>query len=630
MRLSGEKGITIPRQIMRCGKFAVNERQILCGPGAAALAIVALTSALALAEPAHAVRPEAMSPVAAAPEPATLRLAASPYETAPVIAPPTILRIFVEPRGAAQIEGTATAGARVRVMNSGQSLAYGLAGRDGKWIITLTAGLAPGEHRLTAEVVTESGALVPPSEEVRISIPSDLKGSRVLAYTSDKRTEAVPPPVPRDEGEALSQVRRDAEALAHAAGEAYDSAVTTPKPEPQPDDVSGAQRADETGSVGVARPAGQDEAQPQPRPGGAEIGDVGRQISKAIVGWLERSAAAFEKEIMPELSVPASGKNASPEEERKLDEMAEATPTSPGNAAERLEKARRELEEAARANSAAILEQRRLAEESRAAVEAARKAEAERREAERRKAAEEFARRKLETERRISDELKHLEAAKAAKEAERLKALREKQEQERALKEKRTEGSTARLADNPDVAAKRRVEAYTVPYGGPGSVVSGLVDKPPLTVESTPGAKPYTVPYGGPSETVAQVAPKPSLESSSKAGAEAYTVPYGSPSDDRAEASIATAADGEKTASGSSRCPEGLLYHRNGKRWYVSSEDDTLWDIAERVYGNGMRYKLIYRANRRRMSDPDILRPCLRLRLPSISWIELLSGGPLG
>lgn len=49
---------------------------------------------------------------------------------------------------------------------------------------------------------------------------------------------------------------------------------------------------------------------------------------------------------------------------------------------------------------------------------------------------------------------------------------------------------------------------------------------------------------------------------------------------------------------------------------YVVQRGDTLWEIAERHYSNGERYRMIARVNSGRISDPDVIEPCLRLWLP--------------
>jgi nucleoid-associated protein YgaU len=43
---------------------------------------------------------------------------------------------------------------------------------------------------------------------------------------------------------------------------------------------------------------------------------------------------------------------------------------------------------------------------------------------------------------------------------------------------------------------------------------------------------------------------------------------------------------------------------------------DSLWRIAKRYYGNGRRWTRIYNANRRKIQDPDFLKPGRRIYLP--------------
>ena len=50
---------------------------------------------------------------------------------------------------------------------------------------------------------------------------------------------------------------------------------------------------------------------------------------------------------------------------------------------------------------------------------------------------------------------------------------------------------------------------------------------------------------------------------------------------------------------------------------YVVARGDTLWDISELHYRSGARYPIIYRANRSKIADPDLIYPCQRLFLPA-------------
>lgn len=51
---------------------------------------------------------------------------------------------------------------------------------------------------------------------------------------------------------------------------------------------------------------------------------------------------------------------------------------------------------------------------------------------------------------------------------------------------------------------------------------------------------------------------------------------------------------------------------------YVVRRGDTLWDIARRVYGNGARYRTIYRANRHLLRHPGRIRPGQVLEIPLV------------
>lgn len=50
--------------------------------------------------------------------------------------------------------------------------------------------------------------------------------------------------------------------------------------------------------------------------------------------------------------------------------------------------------------------------------------------------------------------------------------------------------------------------------------------------------------------------------------------------------------------------------------WYVSREGDNLWKLAVTLYGAGVKYPRIYKANSQRMTSPDYLPPGTRLWLP--------------
>jgi len=49
---------------------------------------------------------------------------------------------------------------------------------------------------------------------------------------------------------------------------------------------------------------------------------------------------------------------------------------------------------------------------------------------------------------------------------------------------------------------------------------------------------------------------------------------------------------------------------------HVVRKGDTLWGIADRYLRSGTRYGKIYRANRGKIRDPNLIYPCQRLIVP--------------
>jgi nucleoid-associated protein YgaU len=172
-------------------------------------------------------------------------------------------------------------------------------------------------------------------------------------------------------------------------------------------------------------------------------------------------------------------------------------------------------------------------------------------------------------------------AAKAAAEAEKKEALRRKQADELARRKAEADKRIAEELERLKKAKQEADRAKATPAGPP--------QKANITLERfyLPGQK------------------RPARDTRKE----------------KAERRTVTVLDEEvsgraKRVSASGRCAEGRVVHRKGRRWYVTGADDTLWDIAERFYGSGTAYPRIYRVNRKRLSSPHIVRPCLALRLP--------------
>ena len=54
------------------------------------------------------------------------------------------------------------------------------------------------------------------------------------------------------------------------------------------------------------------------------------------------------------------------------------------------------------------------------------------------------------------------------------------------------------------------------------------------------------------------------------------------------------------------------------QRTYVVQSGDTLWIIAEKIYGSGSKYMKIYEANRDLLEDPDQIFPGQELKIPRL------------
>ena len=50
--------------------------------------------------------------------------------------------------------------------------------------------------------------------------------------------------------------------------------------------------------------------------------------------------------------------------------------------------------------------------------------------------------------------------------------------------------------------------------------------------------------------------------------------------------------------------------------FYIIEKGDSLWKIAEKAYGSGIKYKEIFEANREVIEDPDKIFPGQKIRIP--------------
>jgi nucleoid-associated protein YgaU len=324
--------------------------------------------------------------------------------------------------------------------------------------------------------------------------------------------------------------------------------------------------------------------EPQPERGSPQIEPRearGRDPLVFLFLWLERSGRDYQM-IMRRLAErgrglplrpPAKPEPGGPEKEKEVAKAAEQ-----GRPAE---EARRADEEAGKAEEARKAEQARQqaeAEEKRRAAEA--KAEEERRQAEAASRAEEqqrLAEARAAEERRKAEEARRQEQARAEEEqrlAEARRAAEQPKAEEalrRAEEERRAEEKAAeekRRADEARREVEAKVEAHRREV------------RPARQVEL----------------------PKAGKRSAKKLARQRNKAVFRRLPGRRRSAARACAHAGQTV---------------DVPGWYVVGAGDSLWAIADRHYGSGIRYRSIYRANRARISAAHRIYPCQRLLLPN-------------
>ena len=278
--------------------------------------------------------------------------------------PPTIQKVIVGDKGVANIEGEGKPGDVVQLMSDGAAIGEARVADNGRWRVALKDGLKPGTHQIRAEARAATPGNVAPGDEVRIAIPSGIGGQAIVAY--DGVT-----------GDDVRATRRRAEALAQAAGQAFD-------------EVTGGSGTSSDGAV-PERSAQPEAAAPQ-SPG----------LVAVVIEWLKRSARGYREEVVGKLGVAVPGAEQAATVQTDDDQRREA---QAAEAAQTIAKERAEA--AARRIELAEADSLRKAEEAKKA-----EAEARKREAARREKAEELARRKAEYDRTIAAEMERLKKAK--------------------------------------------------------------------------------------------------------------------------------------------------------------------------------------------------------------------------
>lgn len=238
------------------------------------------------------------------------------------------------------------------------------------------------------------------------------------------------------------------------------------------------------------------------------------------------------------------------------------------------------------AQAAAKAEQERTAREAVAAQAEQAQRAAEQRQAEARKRAEEDAAR-IAAAKAEQDRQRAAAAAKAEQErrvAEAATAQARAREQQRAEQEKQAQEAAAAKAERTRQEAERLAQAPQL-----------RDEKAPRPGEDHAAAPPATV--RAPSRPAKVNSTGTARDHKARRG---HTRPVYHKRHRRHRGPHCSSLGGEANTAG----------------WYRARDNDTLWSIAERHYGAGRLYRRIYAANRRRLRDPDVVRPCQRLYIP--------------
>ena len=279
-------------------------------------------------------------------------------------------------------------------------------------------------------------------------------------------------------------------------------------------------------------------------------------------------------------------------------------------------------------------------ERRRAQEEAARVAEdAARRAAEAQRLAEATARREQEEQaaRRAEERRRAAEAARL--EAERAERLRAEEQGRQAEQSAREQVATSRRA--PAAESGTRDEVRPPPGGPSGSAATAAPGAPAAAEPSaTDVRRDEDERLRSPKLSAPGITDEPgSARRPEPASRRAQPVPDGRIAEGSGERGpVGRLARGAQRASASSRGTGPAQVSKRARRVaaatqcrgrkagrrtkvpgvYLVARGDTLWGISRRHYAHGRRYPIVYRANRDKIRDPDLIYPCQRLYLPRL------------
>ncbi|MFN0025112.1 MAG: LysM peptidoglycan-binding domain-containing protein, partial [Parvularculaceae bacterium] len=363
----------------------------------------------------------------------------------------------------------------------------------------------------------------------------------------------------------------------------------------------------------------------QPSTGGADADAIAaakkREIEKAVEATKAAEAKRLEDEkkraekLKAESAKPDAAKAA--EAKAKADELKKAAEKKAADAAKKADAAKAAEDQKA-ADAAKQAEAAKRAEENKRAEDAAKAAATEKAaaakdvEADKLRAANEAARL---TEQKRADQLRELEAKrKSVEEAQR----KSDEAQRRADEAKRASQESAAAAANA-----RKEPRATEP-----AVDTSKHRRLTITINPEPISRPRTEPTVGRPEVML---PKSEFRdqtfTADRSGVEDGVYAGGAQLRQRVRIyREATYRDAGRYVRGPAvkrwewRAKYGACRAAGRKafapRRYVVRRGDSLWRISERHYNAGRLYSRIYRANRDRIRDPDLIYPCQRFLVP--------------
>lgn len=467
-------------------------------------------------------------------------------------------------------------------------------------IVCLGAGLAQAAREPTNTFLTRQAVMQPPRIPISVFADEEAQPDEVAQAEQD---DAVVPPVKRQRPVTPPDTPSTIPAAPQASPTPAPPQEATPaagtaqeQPEPSPAEAT-KQNAEDMKPAAAPAAAEKElvQAPHEPDASGPIFPEMGG-IFAPITDWLASANREYQNTVVKELSRPSDGA-----EQEQSDQAKEAKDAQAAKEA-RQAQAAREREAAAQAQAAARSAQQpaqseaqkpaedpanqaaakvRQAEEQRRA-EAARRAEQARKDEEDRKARDEAEARKLREVARIAEERRKQLAEEEARKTETARAARLAAQERRAAAE--AEQSAARAV------APNQTEEQTEPDGRSPALRHR---RWAVTITAEPIGQARAEPAAGVLIANQRLAPRMSLGAGSLQG---------------------TRVKGWSWHPGRCRYAGRRVERLPGR--YTVARGDSLWRISQKHYDTGRLYKRIYRANRHKIVDPDLIYPCQKFRVP--------------